>query len=373
MTFKEFFGQNYVMLFELIGLLITVHISAHLPKETKIYARITIILLLFTMVIHTVESCIQDLPHAIAGRYILTSAKYITYPIIMMCIILVIAPTKKKISLKNKLLFLAPELISIPFYITMHWHKLIIYYTVDENYVSHFHGGPLRYWAYIIFGIYTGLFLFFNLLMMRKYSHRNKQIIAYICIGAVAGIIIFLVLDITDDYTPIFTSSLLLYYLLLYIHLSNIDQLTRLMSRHTYVQDIETRSSKFHGIISVDMNELKYLNDNFGHDKGDEALQCIAKILQDYSGDNCIQYRVGGDEFVILYFKADEETLKYNIRKMKEKLEETEYSCAFGYALKSEDEDILEALKRSDEVMYKDKEEMKEEMLKRGKILHTRD
>ncbi len=263
MTFKEFFGRNYVMIYELIGLLITIHISAHLPRKTKNMARVTIVLLLFTMLLHTAEEIIQEIPNSMVGRYILTCAKYTTYPVIMMCIIFVISPFQKKMSRKNKLLFLAPEVLSIPFYITTPWTKLIVYYSVDEGNYSYYHSGPLKYWPYVIFGIYTALFLVFNIIMMRKYSNRHKQIIVYICAFAVIGIGIFLGLEITDDYTPIFTSSLLLYYLLLYIHLSTIDQLTGLMNRQTYYQDIEFRSAIFQGVISVDMNKLKYLNDHF--------------------------------------------------------------------------------------------------------------
>ncbi len=96
-------------------------------------------------------------------------------------------------------------------------------------------------------------------------------------------------------------------------------------------------------------------------------------MLQDYSGDNCIQYRVGGDEFIILYFKCDEESLQSQIKIMKDKLKEAGYSCAFGYALKKVYDNLLEVVKIADGLMYKDKALMKEEMLKNGEILHTRD
>ena len=58
---------------------------------------------------------------------------------------------------------------------------------------------------------------------------------------------------------------------------------------------------------------------------------------------------------------------------MKDKLGETGYSCAFGYAIKNEYDDILETVKLADELMYKDKALMKEEMLKKGETLHTRE
>lgn len=373
MNFKMFIEHNYIMILELIGLLITVYISAHLSEKTKKYARITIILLLITIVVQTTETIILEFPNMALGRHFLTSTKYSIYPIILMCVIKVVSPFKIKINNKLGILFWAPEIISIPLYYSSQWTKLISYFSVGSNNIAYYQSGPLQYWPYAIFVIYLVVFLVFNIMMIKKYARSNKIILGYICITSVVGIILYLTLEISDDYTPIFTAALLLYYLFLYIHLSTIDPLTRLLNRQSYVQDFESRGNKIEGVIYIDMNELKYLNDNFGHDKGDEALKTVAGIIQDYSGKYAIQYRVGGDEFIVLYKKATEESLINNIKVMKAELEKTEYSCAFGYAIRKETSNLQSMIVEADEKMFIDKELLKEEKAKKGETLNLRD
>ena len=60
------------------------------------------------------------------------------------------------------------------------------------------------------------------------------------------------------------------------------------------------------GIIIVDMNNLKFLNDKHGHHIGDEALKGLALELKNKAGPDCVVTRIGGDEFgVILPVKND--------------------------------------------------------------------
>ena len=84
------------------------------------------------------------------------------------------------------------------------------------------------------------------------------------------------------------------------------------------------------------MNELKYYNDTFGHAKGDEALRTISNVLKKYCGKGGHVYRVGGDEFMILYYGAIESDVIKNIEKMRLEMSKTEYVCAFGYAMRVE-------------------------------------
>jgi diguanylate cyclase (GGDEF)-like protein len=54
------------------------------------------------------------------------------------------------------------------------------------------------------------------------------------------------------------------------------------------------------GIIIVDMNHLKFLNDKHGHHIGDEALKGLARELKDKAGPDCVATRIGGDEFGVI-------------------------------------------------------------------------
>ena len=51
------------------------------------------------------------------------------------------------------------------------------------------------------------------------------------------------------------------------------------------------------GIIIIDMNGLKLINDMYGHRIGDEALRALAAEIKDKAGPDCVVARIGGDEF----------------------------------------------------------------------------
>ena len=138
--------------------------------------------------------------------------------------------------------------------------------------------------------------------------------------------------------------------------MAGIDSLTKLLNRQSLYQEIELNENAIHVVMSIDMNELKYYNDTFGHAKGDEALATISKILRDNCGTTRL-YRVGGDEFVALYRNVSEDEINKFIEAMREELSKTEYSCAFGYSMKKDT--IDEMMRIADMNMYEDKEKMK--------------
>ena len=143
-----------------------------------------------------------------------------------------------------------------------------------------------------------------------------------------------------------------------------IDPLTKLLNRQSYYQEIDLNENTIDAVLSIDMNELKYYNDTFGHNKGDEALVTIATILRDNCGSSLI-YRVGGDEFIVLYHNIIEEDIIKYINIMREKLSETEYTCSFGYSMKKDS--IDEMVTFADQKMYEDKKRIKEELINKGK------
>jgi diguanylate cyclase (GGDEF)-like protein len=62
------------------------------------------------------------------------------------------------------------------------------------------------------------------------------------------------------------------------------------------------------GVIIVDMNKLKLINDIYGHRIGDEALKALAAELKKLAGPDCVVARIGGDEFGVV-FPANYNTL----------------------------------------------------------------
>ena len=107
------------------------------------------------------------------------------------------------------------------------------------------------------------------------------------------------------------------------------DALTELGNRRFYNDYVDSLTGKpvdrNLAIVSVDMNCLKTLNDNLGHDYGDRAIIDTAKLLVDVFGSYTEDiYRTGGDEFVVFFIDRNNE-----LNSLLEKIEtkEKEYKC----------------------------------------------
>ncbi|MBP5407636.1 MAG: diguanylate cyclase [Bacilli bacterium] len=349
--------QNFVMIFELIGLIIILNISANITKKTKRNILVTIILIIVTAVAYNLELWTQSFETLSVFRPLLTYCKYSLYPLIMVVLLNTNLQPNTDIKPLYKCLILIPEIIVIPFYFTSQYSHLVCYYT-DDN---HYQGGPLSYLPYIVFVFYLVLFIIQNAIALKRYSKSSRLISLYISIGAFIGVVLYLVFEVDVDYTPVFTSSLVLYFLFLYIHMSSIDSLTLLMNRQSYYQAITAGIEPIAAVVSIDMNDLKTLNDNYGHAEGDKALMTVSNIFLEFAGEKSRVYRIGGDEFIILYSKIDERDLQDRIRVMIDKLQETRYVCAFGYAMKKGRTNIEEVVRLADQRMYENKAKLKQQ------------
>ena len=365
---KEFIIENYTMFLALIGMLIILKISVHVPKRVKVLTLFAIILLAIQTIMFNVERYTQTFDRLSILRPLLTAGQYSIYPIILLVFMIILLD--EKASKTKMLLLLIPEFICIPLFFTSQWTKLVFYYT-DDN---HYEGGPLSDLAFILFAFYAIVFLATNIYYFRKFAKMNRIIVEYIVIGSLLGVFAYKLLEAQNDYVELFSIALLLYYLNFYIHMARTDTLTNLLNRQCYYQDMRHYDERICAVISIDMNELKYINDHFGHVAGDEALRTISKIIGENCGKNGIAYRVGGDEFMVFYLNnKPEHEIVEAIGMMKIKLSETKYSCAFGYQMKAKNDDLEEAIAKADNKMYEEKRIMKAQAIQEGKELHMRD
>ena len=82
------------------------------------------------------------------------------------------------------------------------------------------------------------------------------------------------------------------------------DALTGLPNRHALVKEVK-QLPVYGSLTFVDLDGLKFYNDAYGHDKGDELLCAFAKCYQQSLGEEIKLYRMGGDEFAALSHKGD--------------------------------------------------------------------
>lgn len=346
-------AENYVVLFELIGLLIMLGISAHTSRRIKRLTVTVIVLMLIEMIVFKTEAWTADLDRLTVARPLLTATEYSLYPFILYVTTMI--TTQKRLSWKTNLLLLSPAIAVIPVYYTSQWTKLVCYFSEENHYL----GGPLNYLPYIVFAVYIVLFLVRNLIFTRSEPLRLRLIAYYLLATPTLGVLFYIKTDFSSDYTGLFTAAIILYYLFVYLHLSRIDPLTSLLNRQSYYLDIDVDGSRIEYVVSIDMNELKSINDNHGHDAGDKALVTVAGVLKKNVGNNASLYRIGGDEFVVFCRTADETAVERMIGSMRSQMAETPYSCAFGYAKKEPNESVDDAVRVADQKMYDDKVRIK--------------
>lgn len=119
------------------------------------------------------------------------------------------------------------------------------------------------------------------------------------------------------------------------------------------------------GIIFIDLNRLKYVNDTMGHDMGDKLIFNFSNILRNTIPPSNTICRWGGDEFAILITGANKEkmekylsTLEAEVLSFNHSGEKPEIHYAAGYALSTEYPGLCreELFKLADEKMYLDKQ-----------------
>jgi diguanylate cyclase (GGDEF)-like protein len=94
--------------------------------------------------------------------------------------------------------------------------------------------------------------------------------------------------------------------------LSLIDELTGLYNRRRFFilteqyLRVAVRAKNRLSLLYIDMDDLKWINDHYGHNEGDQALITLANILKKTFRESDIVARIGGDEFVVLSEITDE-------------------------------------------------------------------
>ncbi|MBR0365909.1 MAG: diguanylate cyclase [Clostridia bacterium] len=149
---------------------------------------------------------------------------------------------------------------------------------------------------------------------------------------------------------------------------AKIDALTRVLNKRAY--DIEAKrldkSKQPYGIILIDMNGLKGINDKYGHAKGDISIKTVCNIICDVFGHSSV-YRIGGDEFVVILENKDYEDRDALIHKVSESFRSNKsnsslqpwerVSAAVGCAVyePKTNESAESVLQRADAAMYENK------------------
>lgn len=155
---------------------------------------------------------------------------------------------------------------------------------------------------------------------------------------------------------------------------ASIDAMTKLHNRAEFERDMDrftAKNSRKMGVVMFDLNNLKYVNDTFGHEMGDYYIINGSRVIYE-SFEKCGRiYRIGGDEFCCIAKNLSEEAYMERSREMELRIADFHVegdnapditmAIASGYAAfdSSVDNDLKETMKRADVRMYERKKQLK--------------
>ena len=137
-------------------------------------------------------------------------------------------------------------------------------------------------------------------------------------------------------------------------YISKHDKLTGVLNRSYFIETlakIDIEDNLPIGLIILDLNGLKLINDALGYDNGDIIIKMVADALKKHTEQFGEVFKTGGDEFTFIKLKSNEKEIKSLMKKMHEVIESLEYkhiklSAAIGFALKTEKESKIEDILR---------------------------
>lgn len=145
-----------------------------------------------------------------------------------------------------------------------------------------------------------------------------------------------------------------------------LDVLTGIRNRTAFKEDIASivpADFPKYRLVMMDLNDLKLVNDSFGHSMGDVYIMQSARLISDTFAKYGLSYRLSGDEFCSVLKSCDEKAYQACLEAIclgTEKLSENSefhYLIACGTAVfdPEQDQDLMCTLKRADINMYKNK------------------
>ena len=129
------------------------------------------------------------------------------------------------------------------------------------------------------------------------------------------------------------------------------DALTGAYNRR-HLEEFEQRQSGRWGVVNVDLDHFKQINDSLGHERGDQVLVEVAQFLQQRVREGDAVVRSGGDEFLLLLADGNEAALLALVERLQTDAAQAPCGLSLGWALREDAEALSETLARADRLMY---------------------
>lgn len=250
------------------------------------------------------------------------------------------------------------------------------FYYIDTNNI--YNRGPY----FLISTLFSVILIVFAFILIIRYRNNIGRKY-YLSLALFAGPpLISIILQILFYGVSIVLNSIVLSLLIAFLYIQNknmsTDHLTGLYNRkrfESYLKEKINSSSRNRtfSAIMLDINNFKNINDTFGHEMGDRALEISGKLLKSSIRTNDFIARYGGDEFFLILDISKERELKSTINRINNKINEFnsrgvypfELYFSMGYAIYDYESKmgVNKFLKHIDKLMYEDKEEYRQTLL----------
>lgn len=144
------------------------------------------------------------------------------------------------------------------------------------------------------------------------------------------------------------------------------DPLTGLSNRRVFedrirsMMDYNTRYGSSLTMLSLDLDHFKQINDNLGHQRGDEVLKSVAQVLESEVRSTDLLVRMGGDEFMLVLDNTDRTQALILAERLVERVadlevwatEDIKLGASIGLAQLRERESLKTWLERTDDLLY---------------------
>lgn len=194
-----------------------------------------------------------------------------------------------------------------------------------------------------------------------KNGHRIRvhvRVIPYEENGKIIGAI--------EVFTDVTERNLLLEELIIQKKLSLLDPLTGLFNRRFLHEEFPTLAKAISddeklGILFIDVDDFKLINDKHGHLIGDEVLKNISKTIQYNLKGNDFVIRYGGDEILVLLRNTDQDNVEFVAEKLRILVKNSvsrgikqglKTTISVGATIHDRKESLLQAINRADHAMY---------------------
>ncbi|NMB44138.1 MAG: GGDEF domain-containing protein [Clostridiales bacterium] len=350
----------YTDIYAIIMLIITIWLASKNPIGNKTANRIFVSMLMLTIVLLLLEisTILMGLsneskfvvPHRIANVLGFSLSPLVPF-------ILSGYPSDKKRRIKNKY-YVIPLYINIIMCLMSYKTGWIFF--VDET--NNYYRGDL-----FLIPMLTSTFYFINLLVYIKrnitnYKNEYNKLINLMCFLPMVGAILQIAFE---DLLLVWGSmaiSLVIYYMILREIQFRYDPQTGIKNRLAFEKEMKKyiSSGKSASIIVLDINNLKIINDKYGHKEGDDLIISAAKIIKESFLNLGEAFRIGGDEFCVICEGTRRVKVENAIERLEELIAKTnknrtiKIDLAYGYDFyrKDKGDSIYSVFSKADSAMY---------------------